>query len=147
MNSEDDPGVVLTREFAAPPERVFRAWTDAVTAAKWLFRTPEGLAVHGETDPQEGGEFIFVEEREDERITHVGEYLRVEPPKALDFVFSVDQFRTANEVHVRFEPAGTGTLLTLTHKIDAQWAAFKDRTAKGWETMLDNLERVLRETT
>lgn len=145
MTPDDDASVVITREFEAVPERVFRAWTDAGTAAKWLFRTPEGLAVRAETDAQEGGEFIFVEDREDERITHVGEYLKVEEPHVLDFVFSLDHFRTTNEVNVRIASAGAGTLLTLTHKLDPRWAAFKERTANGWVMMLDNLGSVLRE--
>lgn len=143
MTPDDDASVVITREFEASPARVFQAWTDAGTAAKWLFRTPESVAVRAETDAQAGGEFIFVEDREDERIMHAGEYLKVEEPHALDFVFSLDHFRTTNEINVRFRPASAGTLLTLTHKLDPRWAAFKDRTAKGWALMLDSLDRVL----
>lgn len=135
--------VVVERMLPASPEAAFAAWVDPVIAAKWLFRTPEGMAVRAETDPVEGGEFLFVEERAEERIVHVGEYLTVDPPRLLAFVFSLDQFRTTNQVEIRFEAAaGGGTRLILTHKLDIQWAAFADRTAKGWELMLDELERV-----
>jgi uncharacterized protein YndB with AHSA1/START domain len=138
--------VVVERTFPAPHSVVFAAWVDPAVAAQWLFRTPEGIAVRAETDPVEGGEFIFVEERADERIVHVGEYLTVDPPRRLAFVFSLDQFRTTNEVEVRFEEAaGSGTRIALTHKLDIQWAAFSDRTAMGWAMMLDALERVLSE--
>lgn len=136
--------VVTGHSFAAPPGTVFAAWTDPAIAAQWLFRTPEGIAVRAETDPVEGGEFLFIEERADERIVHVGEYLKVDPPRHLAFVFSLDQFRTTNEVDVRFEDAPNGgTRLTLTHKLDIQWSAFSERTAKGWALMLTALERVL----
>ena len=136
--------VMVERTFAAPAEAVFAAWVDPDIAAKWLFRTPEATVVRAETDPVEGGEFIVVEERADERIVHVGEYLTVDPPRRLAFVFSLDQFRTTNEVEVRFEEAaGSGTRLTLTHKLDIQWAAFSERTAKGWALMLDKMEQVL----
>ncbi len=136
--------VVTERTFAAPPAVVFAAWVDGCVAAQWLFRTPEGLAVRAETDPVEGGEFLFIEERADECIVHVGEYLTVDPPRRLSFVFSLDQFRTTNEVDVRFEEAAEGgTRLTLTHKLDIQWAAFSDRTAEGWALMLQALEGVL----
>lgn len=139
--------VVVERTFPATPAVVFAAWVDPAVAAQWLFRTPEGMAVRAETDPVEGGEFLFIEERADERIMHVGEYLTVEPPRRLAFVFSLDQFRTTNEVDVRFEEtAGSGTRLTLTHKLDIQWAAFSERTANGWEMMLDGLQRVLGES-
>lgn len=138
--------VVVERTLAATPEAVFAAWVDPEIAARWLFRTPEGITVRAETDPVEGGEFLFVEDRADERIMHVGEYLTVDPPRLLAFVFSLDQFRTTNQVEVRFEDApGGGTRLSLTHKLDIQWAAFADRTAKGWALMLDALERVLGE--
>lgn len=138
--------VVVERTFQAPPAAVFAAWLDPVIAAKWLFRTPEATVVRAETDPVEGGEFLFVEDRADERIMHVGEYLAVEPPHRLAFVFSLDQFRTTNEVDVRFEEtAGSGTRLILTHKLDIQWAAFSEHTANGWAMMLDGLERVLGE--
>lgn len=136
--------VVVERTLPAAPAAAFAAWVDANVAAQWLFRTPEGMAVRAETDPVDGGEFIFVEDRADERIVHVGEYLAVEPPRRLAFVFSLDQFRTTNEVEVQFEEApGGGTRLTLTHKLDIQWAAFADRTAKGWVLMLDALDAVL----
>jgi uncharacterized protein YndB with AHSA1/START domain len=138
--------VVVERTIAAPPETVFAGWVDPGIAARWLFTTPEGIAVRAETDPVEGGEFLFIEERADERIVHVGEYLTVDPPRRLAFVFSLDQFRTTNQVDICFETAADGgTLLVLTHKLDIQWAAFADRTAKGWALMLDELERVLGE--
>lgn len=92
--------VVVERTLPAAPAVVFAAWADPPVAAQWLFRTPEGIAVRAETDPVEGGEFIFVEDRADERIVHVGEYLAVEPPRRLAFVFSLDQFRTTNQVDV-----------------------------------------------
>lgn len=136
--------VVVERTFPATPAAVFASWVDPAIAAQWLFRTPEGIAVRAETDPVEGGEFLFIEERADERIVHVGEYLTVDPPRRLAFVFSLDQFRTTNEVDVRFEEApGGGTRLTLRHKLDVQWAAFSERTANGWGMMLDELERVV----
>ena len=51
------PGTVrLHRVFAAPPERVFRAFTDAAAQAKWL--PPYGFTctVH-EFDPRVGGRY------------------------------------------------------------------------------------------
>ncbi len=143
MVSDAATGLVVSRVFSAAPNEVFAAWIDPVIAAKWLFRTPEGLTVQAETDPQEGGEFIFVEDRPDERIVHVGEYLKVESPHLLAFVFSLDQFRATNEVEVRFEEADGGTKLTLTHKLDPRWLSFSERTAKSWNEMLDVLQRLL----
>lgn len=136
--------VVVRRELAAPPQTVFAAFVDPVIAARWLFRTPEGDIVRAEADAQVGGEFCFIERRDDEDIVHVGEYLAIDPPRRLAFVFSLDQFRTVNEVTVDLEEAKTGgTLITLTHKLDREWAAFSERTSKVWELMLDTLQQVL----
>ncbi|MEQ1716572.1 MAG: SRPBCC domain-containing protein [Hyphomicrobium sp.] len=143
MNQESRVAVEVKKSFDAPPQAVFAAWLDPVIAAKWLFRTPEGQAVHADIDAVPGGEFCFIERREDEDINHVGEYEVIEAPSRLVFVFSLDQFRTSNRVSIDFVPVGEGTEVTLIHDLDAEWARFADRTRQGWALMLDLLAEVL----
>jgi uncharacterized protein YndB with AHSA1/START domain len=143
MSERRSVDVVVERLIPAPPERVFAAWIDPVVASTWLFRTPAGEIIRAEFDASPGGEFAIVERREDEDIVHAGEFEEIEAPHRLVFVFSLDQFRTANRVTVEIEPAPEGSRLKLTHELDSQWAAFADRTREGWALMLDGLEKAL----
>lgn len=44
----------VTREFAAPPDRVYHRWTNADALARW-FAPPTYRTVRAEADPQQGG--------------------------------------------------------------------------------------------
>ncbi|MBI1418543.1 MAG: hypothetical protein GC146_15105 [Limimaricola sp.] len=54
----DDRTLVLSRHFAAPPERVWAAWTDPAVLPRWF--GPEGFhCVTHEIDIRVGGQWIF----------------------------------------------------------------------------------------
>lgn len=36
-------------------------------------------------------------------------------------------------------------ILTLTHEMDPQWAAYQEQTRKGWGTILGNFARIIGE--
>ena len=53
------PTIVITREFEAPPERVFRAYTDPDLVARWL--GPRRLTIDiKEYDARTGGSYRYV---------------------------------------------------------------------------------------
>ena len=61
------PTVRITREFDAPPDKVFRAWTDPDLVARWL--GPRSITTRIEHwDARTGGSYRYVAEREDEDI-------------------------------------------------------------------------------
>ncbi|MDN3352917.1 SRPBCC domain-containing protein [Actinomadura sp. DC4] len=66
-----DPGspfIDVVREFAAPPARVFRAWTDPALVARWL--VPHGVEMTVlEFDARSGGSYRYVH-REDSGAEH-----------------------------------------------------------------------------
>src|SRR5436305_647957 len=110
--------VRVTRRYDAPPEAVFDAWLDPTRARKFLFATPSGQMVRVDIDGRAGGAFVITERRGGEDIEHAGEYLEVERPRRIAFVFAVPKFST-ERTHVTIDIAPTGdggAELTLTHE-------------------------------
>jgi uncharacterized protein YndB with AHSA1/START domain len=131
--------VELRRHLPAPPEEVFRAWTDPELMSQWL--TPVGTAT-ASVDLRVGGAFSVVMSGEGTTIEHTGEYLEVEPPHLL--VFTWRSPFTGGEpsvVSVRLVPVGPGTELTLVHRQLPADAV--ESHAGGWGQMLERLERLL----
>jgi len=136
--------VRVTRRFEASPERVFDAWLDPARARRFLFATSTGQMVRAEVDARVGGRFNFTDQREGVDVEHIGEYLAIDRPRRLVFTFHTERNSTdLSRVSVEIAPLATGCELTLTHEIDPQWAAFKDRTQAGWTMILGNLATVL----
>lgn len=139
--------VSAERRFTVPADKVFDAWIDPVTAAKWLFATPNGTMIKSEIDAQVGGEFCLVERREDEDIEHFGEFVELVRPSRIVFDFCVNQSETSR-VAVDIVPVaggtdGAGCELQLTHTMHPRWASFAERSKQGWEMMLEGLAGVV----
>ena len=103
--------------YDALPERVFDAWLEAGTAAKWLFATAMRASAHVAIDAHVSGAFRFVEAREHGGLEHCGRYLEIAAPRRL--VFSLvrsDRPRAATRVTVQIQPYGLGCKLSLAHE-------------------------------
>ncbi|HYI47067.1 MAG TPA: SRPBCC domain-containing protein [Allosphingosinicella sp.] len=140
-----DP-IILTveRHIDAPPERVFDAWLDADAVGRWLFATPDGVMEKVEIDPRVGGKFLIVERRGDQLAEHFGEYLEIDRPRRLVFSFAAMREAGYTKVVVTIVPDGDGSLVTLVHEMDAEWADYESRTRQGWTMILDRLARTLK---
>ncbi|HTW33771.1 MAG TPA: SRPBCC domain-containing protein [Rhizomicrobium sp.] len=131
--------VRVTHRFAARPERVFDAWLDPKTAAKWLFATATGTITRCEIDPRVGGKFSIVR-LEGIDIEHVGEYLEIDRPRRLVFTFGVPKFSPEmTRVIVEIVASGEGCELTLTN--EGVPADYGERNREGWTMILGNLEK------
>ena len=75
------PTLVVSRRFAASPERLFDAWFDPKAVGTWLFATPGGVSKHVEIDARLGGGFAVHEQRGDILATHFGVYREIVRPK------------------------------------------------------------------
>jgi len=131
----------ISRHFDFSPERVFDAWLDPTTAAKWLFATPTGQMTSVEINARVGGGFRIVR-RDDDDVEHLGEYLEVDRPRRLVFSFKVPKY-SPEETRVTIDiiPAAAGCDLTLTHEnVLPDWI---DRTRQGWTMILDGLDHSL----
>lgn len=102
----------VPRVLDATPEEVFQAWTEPDELASWL--AGEGrvlrsaLAVDG---------LLYIEMGfGGKAFPHYGRYLRVEPPRLLEFTWvSAGTKGLESVVTVTLAPEGRGTRLTLTH--------------------------------
>jgi uncharacterized protein YndB with AHSA1/START domain len=134
-----ETGLELVRVLPAPPEQVFRAWTDASLLARWM--SPVGRA-EVEADPRPGGRLTVTMIGAGTRIEHTGEYLEVVPPHRLVFTWiSPYTGDVPSLVTVELEPEGDGTRLTLRHEQLPPEAATSH--VGGWERMLSRLQEVV----
>jgi uncharacterized protein YndB with AHSA1/START domain len=116
LKTEGDTHVVVTRRFAAPPEAVYRAHIEPALVQKWMLgpdgwtmpvcinEAKPGGKIRYEWSNGKGGGFYltgeFVELVPFSRIVHIE---RMHMPDATpDY-----------QVETRFEPDGTGTLMTM----------------------------------
>ena len=144
--------VLVAVRVAASPERAFEAFTHEV-AAWWrpnvLFQFERDRSGTLEFEPREGGR--FVERYADGSEFEIGRITTWEPPSRLAFTwrqasFTADQ---STEVHVRFEPAGEETRVTVEHfgwdSVPPEHVArhgfpdafFLQRHAEWWQALLD----------
>lgn len=140
MADTDNESLVLSRHLAAPPARVFAAWTDPALIARWFTPMEVAEPVAADIDLRVGGRYRIVLRAVDGECHDVGgEYREVQPARRLVFTWAWASTPTrVSLVSVDFEAEGDGTRLTLIH------ARFFDRDALerhrgGWNTVLDHL--------
>jgi len=74
------PVIHLTRDFAATPEQLFRAHTDAEIFARWV--GPDSLSTRiDHWDPRTGGSWRYVASRDDEEYGFHGCFHEVRPDR------------------------------------------------------------------
>jgi len=135
--------IVVRHRYLHPPERVFDAWLDPKTAAKFAFATPDGEMIRAEIDPTVGGRFNFTDRRPAiGDVSHVGEYEVIDRPRRLVFTFAVPQFNPDyTRVTLDFAAVDGGCDVTLTHAgVPPEYAK---QTPQGWTMILASLERAL----
>ena len=82
------PTVRITREFDAPPDKVFRAWTDPDLVARWL--GPRSVTTRIDNwDARTGGSYRYVAERDGEEIaSFYGSFHEIRPNERLVQTFT-----------------------------------------------------------
>ena len=132
--------LVIRRVLPVTRERVFAAWLDPVSLARWM-GTGEGAEVPA-LDARVGGKFRIVMRHRGSSVEHWGEYLAIERPSLLSFTWLSDNTdRRPTLVTVELLERGESTELILTHRqlppnqLDAH--------RKGWTQIVAALERTL----
>jgi uncharacterized protein YndB with AHSA1/START domain len=136
--------LTVTRDFAAPPERVFDAWLDPAQASRFLFATPGGEMITCEIDARVGGSGLIVERRGGGDAHHRLRFEAIERPHRLVFLFAADPAEGEwTRVTIDIAATGQGCTLTLSHEMAPEWAAYEQRTRHGWTTILAGLARTV----
>lgn len=140
-------GFTLVRTFAATPEEVWEAWTDADSAAQWW--RPRGTSTPRETveiDARVGGRYTYtmVNDATGIKVVTAGTYREVVPFERLVFTWGnpSDDSGDTPVITVTLEPAGEGTLMTFDLRgVDGAKGdgSFYD----GWDEVLDSLGKHL----
>ena len=132
------PSLTLRRVLPAPPERVFRAWTEPEDVRRWM--SPHGPSVaEAEIDLRVGGQFRIVMAGAGMTLEHTGEYHEIDPPRRLVFSWQSPYVGEGGSmVTVELEPHGAGTQLVLTHQ--QLPPAQVERHEGGWSQLFERLE-------
>jgi uncharacterized protein YndB with AHSA1/START domain len=145
--AEPSSAVALRRLFSAPPEKVFRAFTDPALLAHWFSPGPEIATRVLEHDLRVGGRYRFAFRFQDgtERVVQ-GEFLEVLRPQRVVFTWTWEEpdphAGIETQVSIVITAADQGTELVVTHD------RFPDESTRvrhheGWSTTLDRLAELL----
>ncbi|MFB3886970.1 MAG: SRPBCC domain-containing protein [Thermodesulfobacteriota bacterium] len=154
-----EPGkqeILITREFDAPRETVFKAWTDCEHLMRWWgpkdFTTPfckidlrpEGVFHYCMRSPQGQdfcGKSVYREIVESERIIYTDFFVdqKGNPVPATYYGLSPD-WPQETLVTVTFAEDRGKTNLTVQHSVGSAPASERDMCEQGWAEMLEKLE-------
>lgn len=135
----DNTTLVLRRVFAAPRQRVFRAWIEPAALQQWL--RPRGMVLTVRSlDARVGGAFHFDLAN---GTAIVGTYLDIVPPEKLAFSWSGAALHDrATVVTLDFLDQGDVTEVVLTHE-GLTTPEMRALVGGGWPSMLNALAALL----
>lgn len=136
---------VVVHRFSVPAERAFEAWLDVTLLGRWMFgpAVREERVVRLALDPQVGGKFSFVVDRQGTEVDHVGEYLEIDRPRRLVFTWAIrENLPDTSRVIVEIAPRGKGCDVKVTHVMSAEWTAYVEKATGAWTKMLAALDRM-----
>ncbi len=144
-NEEREPVLRIDREFDAPIEAVFDAWTDPAQLRSWW--GPEGMTVPVcEMDVRKGGAYKTTMRNADgEEYTVSGVYQEIARPNRLSFTWGwITDGKRGHEtlVTLRFESVGKRTRMLFEQRAfeDAEVCA---RHNEGWTSSFRCLDSYL----
>jgi uncharacterized protein YndB with AHSA1/START domain len=119
--------LVVVRELRHPPELVWEAITDPAQLAEWApFDADRNLATVGPVTMSMA--------RTPKPTVFETAVKRAEAPRLLEYTWG------GSDLRWQLEPLGSGTRLTLWHRIDHRFIAWG---AAGWQISFDVLDRLL----
>jgi len=149
LTLEGDTHVVVTRRFAAPPEAVFRAHMEPELIKKWVLG-PDGWTMPVcINDARPGGKIRYEwSDGAGNGFYLTGEFIEIEAPNRIVHVerMHLPDPTPDNHIETRFEPDGTGTLMTMRMTLpdsETRAAMLATGMADGMETSYQRLETIV----
>ncbi len=133
------PELLITREFDAPPSLLFEIWEDPAHVVRWW--GPEGFtATHLDWDLKPGKRWRAVMAAKDHGVFGMGGVIReVERDRRLVFTFAWDEDSGRDRdtlVTVTFEEHDGRTLQTF-HQTPFSSTAIRDSHVQGWASLFN----------
>ena len=145
--SQPETSLQVKRIFAAPRERVYRAWTDPKQFALWFHPTSDYNTVITQMDPREGGGYSLEMHHKGGNVHKLrGKYRQVNPPDKLVFTWQWQaqgqELSAETLVTIEFRELGASTEVTLIHQnlINPE---DREKHNQGWNGCLGQLESYL----
>jgi uncharacterized protein YndB with AHSA1/START domain len=136
-----NPTLTIRRRFAAPPVRVYAAWTDPTLFARWI--GPVGVPCQLlQMDPVPGGRFLLDMHLADGRVIHVGgQFTRLEPPGRIELTWGAADGSIVTQVAIVLRAASGGTEMEFQHRLPAEDMVPSHR--DGWTSAFGKLQSLV----
>lgn len=147
VERKSDRELVVTRTFDAPPQMVFKAWSQPDLFRRWWVPKGGGISlVSCDMDVRTGGKYRLEFGAGGDTMAFYGKYLDVVPNERI--VWTNDEGEEGAVTTVTFEDQGGKTLLTF-HELYPTTEALEEAmvgAAAGLPTQLDQLDELLSST-
>ena len=111
-----DLTVNVSRIVEAPITKVFDAWLDPDTLARFILPMPGMESSQVENEAYEGGEFTIIMQVGNSKVRHTGKYIEIDRPRKLAFTWESPESVDNSIVTLNLTELNDGkTNIELTH--------------------------------
>jgi uncharacterized protein YndB with AHSA1/START domain len=143
--TQDRPSLSITRHYAVPPEKVWRAWTEPQALSRWFGPADTESVTSAELDVRVGGRYSIAFRTADGQEHRVsGTYQEVAPLRRLSFTWAWQSTPDrVSLVAIELEPKDGGCELRFRHDRFFDQQA-RDNHERGWTGTFVKLDAFLR---
>lgn len=145
----DEQALVLERNFEAPREKVWKAWTVPEEFAKWFGAPGKVDPTTVSLDVREGGRWAATTTAEGREIPFTGSYREVSEPEHLALTFDNGEGSDRDDsdvevVTITLADENGGTKMSFRQAGNLPPGEYDVDLRKGWTGFFDKLEGVLK---
>jgi uncharacterized protein YndB with AHSA1/START domain len=150
MVTTDLDAVVAEIQISAPPERVFKALSDAGELQRWFNGGAECPVKYWKMDARVGGQYSYETQKGSIEINSVrefkchGEIVECDPPRVFAYTWIGnwhDDPKSRTLVRWELTPKQGGTHVKVTHSGLASLPVARKDYSGGWPGVVDNLKK------